>query len=141
MKTIVFALLSLFIQTIVSAQETDNTGVSITVTIDNAQNDLGKMLFSLHNATTFMKGKGVDNAETIIKNGTAQITFTNVQQGEYAILVLHDANSNYQMDFESNGMPKEAFGTSGETMSMGPPDFEYSKFKVIDENISLNIRL
>ena len=87
-------------------------GVNITVTIDNVTSDKGKVLMSLHTSETFMKGNGIKDAETEIKDGKVTITFENVLPGEYAILAMHDANDNKRMDFQENGMPTESFGIS-----------------------------
>lgn len=120
------------------SQETE--GVNITVTIDNVTSDKGKVLMSLHTSETFMKGKGIMDAETEIKDGKVTITFENVLPGEYAILAMHDANDNKRMDFQENGMPTESFGMSNNVMVMGPPQYDDAKFKVDGENLELNIR-
>ncbi|WP_282044080.1 DUF2141 domain-containing protein [Winogradskyella flava] len=115
-------------------------GITITVTIDNVKNDTGKVLMSLHTSETFMKGKGIIDAESEIKDGKVIITFENVTAGEYAILALHDENSNQRMDFRENGMPLESFGTSNNVMAFGPPQYDDAKFKVEDKDLELNIR-
>ena len=131
--TLVLALTSLF-------GFSQEEGITITVTIDNVTSDKGKVLMSLHTSETFMKGKGVKDAETEIKDGKVTVTFENVTPGEYAILALHDANNNKRMDFQDNGMPKESYGVSNNVMAMGPPNYEDAKFKVEDKNLDLNIR-
>lgn len=133
-KLIVFVICTTF------ANAQDNNGQSVTVTIDNVVSNTGKVVFSLHTAETFMKGQGIQNVESKIKDGKVSITFKNVIPGEYAILVLHDENENNRMDFELNGMPKENYATSNNAMSFGPPQFGESKFKVTSEDIQLKIR-
>lgn len=115
-------------------------GITITVTIDNVTSNEGKVLMSLHTSETFMKGKGIKDAESTIEDGKVTITFTNVLPGEYAILALHDKNNNQRMDFEENGMPKESFGTSNNVMAMGPPQYNDAKFTVAAEDLDINIR-
>lgn len=115
-------------------------GVNITVTIDNVTSDKGKVLMSLHTSETFMKGKGIMDAETEIKDGKVTITFENVLPGEYAILAMHDANDNKRMDFQENGMPTESFGISNNVMAMGPPQYDDAKFKVENKNLEIKIR-
>ncbi|MEE9360963.1 MAG: DUF2141 domain-containing protein [Cellulophaga sp.] len=139
MKTLSYILGFMLLSLTTYAQEKD--GINITITIDNVLNDNGKVLLSLHSSDTFMKGKGIKSLESTIIDGKINVTFKNVAQGEYAILVLHDENENNQMDFESNGMPKESYGMSGNIMTMGPPTFADAKFHVTNENITLNIRL
>ena len=146
MKTIVLAILLAISNFIVQAQ--DSKGVNITINISNVKNDNGFVILGLHNQETFMaKGKSalkrikreIKNGK--IKNGKIKVTFDNVQEGNYAIMVIHDENANNQMDFELNGMPKEAYGISNNNISFGPPIFEDAKFKVEKENLSLEIRL
>jgi len=115
-------------------------GTTITVTIDNVKNDTGKVSFALHTKDTFMKGNGIMNTETEIKDGKVTITFENVEPGEYAIMALHDENENKRMDFRENGMPLESYGTSNNIMAFGPPLFDDAKFKIEKENLELNIR-
>jgi uncharacterized protein (DUF2141 family) len=55
-------------------------------------------------------------------------------------MVLHDKNGNNQMDFESNGMPKEAYGMSNNPMSYGPPQFSDAAIEV-KEDQKIVIRL
>ena len=114
--------------------------VTITVTIDNVTSDEGKVLLGLHTAETFMRGPGIQNLESEIKDGKVEFTFKNVPAGTYAIMALHDANDNKQMDFEANGMPKESYGMSGNDMTMGPPTFDAAKFDVGSENLDFTIR-
>lgn len=121
------------------AQE-EQEKLTITVTVENAKNDNGKILIDLHTQDTFLKGKGIEGLESKVENGKATFIFKNVTPGDYALLVLHDENENYTMDFEANGMPKESYGTSNNTMSFGPPQFNEAKFEVADEPLNLTIR-
>ncbi|EPR74360.1 hypothetical protein ADIWIN_0702 [Winogradskyella psychrotolerans RS-3] len=115
-------------------------GSTITITIDNVISDEGKVLTSLHTSETFMKGKGIQDVETEIKDGKVTITFKNVLPGEYAIMTMHDANNNKRMDFRDNGMPLESYGISNNVMSFGPPNYDNAKFKVENKDLEMNIR-
>ena len=117
-----------------------DTGITITVTIDNIKNENGKVSFALHTKDTFMKGQGVMTAESKIKDGKVKITFENVKPGDYAIMALHDENENNRMDFRDNGMPLEAYGMSKNVMSFGPPQYGDANFKVSDKNLEFDIR-
>lgn len=137
MKSIITALGLVLSLTFGLAQE---SGITITVTIDNVTSDQGKVLTALHTPDTFMKGAGVMNAESVIKEGKVSVTFTNVAPGSYALMAMHDANDNKRMDYEANGMPIEAYGMSGNDMTMGPPNFEMAKFEVANTDLEFNIR-
>ena len=113
---------------------------TVTVTLDNVLNDKGNIIAALHSADTFMKDEGIKNAEVKATKGVMTITFEDVKPGEYAIMVLHDANENKRMDFQQNGMPLENYGTSNNVMAMGPPQFKDAKFEVTDKDVDLNIK-
>jgi len=117
-----------------------NTGQTITVSIDNVTSDDGKVVFALHNKNTFMKADAVDTAASTIENGKVTVRFNNVKPGDYAIIALHDANENGKMDFQENGMPLEAYGTSNNPMFFGPPQYEEAKFTIGNKDLELNIR-
>lgn len=138
MKTVTLALSFFLVSLISMAQET--SGATITLTIDNVANNEGKVLAGLHTTETFMKGPGVQDLESKIENGKVVLTFTNVAPGTYAIMAMHDVNENKRMDFQDNGMPKESYGMSGNSMAMGPPDFQSARFEVGDEDLELSIR-
>ena len=141
MKTLVLVILMAITNYIAHSQEP--TGVNITVQINNLKNDNGFVLLGLHNQETFINVKtaALNRIQEKIKGGKIEVTFKNVPEGDYAIMVVHDENANNRMDFELNGMPKESYGMSNNNMSFGPPVFEDAKFKVGKEDLSLNIRL
>ncbi len=114
--------------------------VTVSVTIENVLNDNGTVLASLHNNETFMKSAGLIDLQEAAQKGSITFTFKDVAPGTYAIMVLHDENDNKRMDFESNGMPKENYGMSGNEMPMGPPSFADAKFEVTDTDKELIIR-
>ncbi|MFT5847338.1 MAG: hypothetical protein ACJARX_001781 [Psychroserpens sp.] len=138
MKSLFLTIALTLISTLGFAQET--TGQTITITVENAKSDDGNFLVALHTKENFMKGAGVQNTTSEIKDGKAVITFKNVQSGDYAIMVLHDANKNQRMDFEANGLPKESYGTSNNPRSFGPPNYDDAKFSVAKEDLELSIR-
>jgi len=138
MKTLAKLIVFILSITFTNAQEVK--GHDITVTIDNVVNNKGKVVFGLHTSETFMKGAGIQNAESKIEAGKVTVTFKNVAQGTYAIMVLHDENGNNRMDFQDNGMPMENYATSSKTTSFGPPQFGESKFEITEEDLEIKIR-
>jgi len=118
----------------------DINGQTLTITIENARSDDGKMVVALNTKDTFLKLQPIQSAEVDIKDGKATVSFENVQPGEYAIMALHDLNGNQSMDFEANGMPKESYGTSNNPRSFGPPTYDDAKFNVGKEDLTLSIR-
>lgn len=111
----------------------------ITVTVVNATTDNGKVSFALYDQVTFMKTPLKGASAKIIK-GKSTVTFKNITQGEYSVICFHDKNNNGKMDFNENGMPLEDYGASNNNMDFGPPSFLDSKFTVIEEDVSLEIK-
>lgn len=136
MKTII-TFIVLAVSSIMYAQD----GVTITVVFENLKSDEGKVSAALYDQATFMVAAPLKAAEGTPKDKKASLKIENVQPGEYGIITLHDKNENGRMDFEANGMPKEAYGTSNNVMAMGPPNFTDAKFTVGTEDITINIRM
>lgn len=116
------------------------TGATVTVTIENVLSDGGTILGGLHTTDTFMKGAGIIDAVEPAKAGEITLTFENVEPGTYAIMVIHDANDNKQMDMDATGIPQESYGTSGTMNLYGPPTFADAKFEVTGEDQDIRIR-
>ncbi len=113
---------------------------TIKVSVDNVNNDLGKVIFSLHSQDTFMTKESLHRAEGKIENNKVEVVFNNVAPGTYAIMVLHDENENHKMDFDKNGMPIESYGMSNNPLNYGPPQFIDAKFDVLEEDLEFKIR-
>lgn len=139
-KVLVLIALFMFAVNQASAQETDSTGVSVTVSVDNVPSDEGVVRFGLYDEQTFMVSAPIKGLDGTIKDGKTTVTFKNVAPGSYAVLCYHDKNGNDKMDFEANGMPAESYGASNNNAVFGPPTFSDSKFEVTDQPINLNIR-
>ncbi|WP_282079459.1 DUF2141 domain-containing protein [Aquimarina algiphila] len=140
MKTLALIVALLISNFFTNAQENIN-GITITVTVPNVTSSEGEVLFGLYDENTFMKAAPIKGEESIITDGVAKITFTDVPAGVYAISCFHDINGNNRMDFEPNGMPKENYGVSNNSMSYGPPMWGEAKFEVTSENLELEIRM
>lgn len=135
--TIVFVLSSVFIA---NAQEsiTSKTG-TIKVSVNNVLNDSGTVHFAVFTKENF-RTQALFAKTATIKEGVSTVIFENIPVGEYAIICYHDENENNQLDFETNGMPKESYGTSNNALNFGPPQFEDSKFIVNEEPLTLEIK-
>lgn len=137
MKLLVSTLigLALFVSNIINAQDS----LSITATVVNVTSNEGKVGFALYNKDNFMK-KPIFASNVDIIDGKSTVTFKDVTPGDYAVVCYHDKNSNDKMDFATNGMPLEDYGSSNNVMNFGPPTFENAKFTVSDKNVSLEIK-
>jgi len=140
MKTLSFIFILLFSITFTFSQNADSLR-TITVNIDKLPSSKGHVILTLHNEQTFMKSSGIKSIKSKITDGKVNSSFEGIAPGNYAILVIHDTNDNNKMDFQPNGMPKEAYGASNNNMSFGPPQFSNAEFEVNDEDLEMKIIL
>ena len=85
----------------------------ITVSVVNATTDNGKVSFALFDEVTFMKTPLEAKSEKIIDG---------------------------KMDFNENGMPLEDYGSSNNNINFGPPSFLDSKFRLAEEDLTLEVK-
>lgn len=137
MKT-TFSIIMIFLSLTLFSQ-TENSVIN--VSINNVPNNEGTVQFALYNKETFRIAPPLQIAKSKIEGGKAIATFRNLEKGSYAILCYHDSNGNGKMDFELNGMPKELYGSSGNEMTMGPPQWEDCKFNFEGPHLDIEIRL
>lgn len=92
------------------------------------------------------KGQWLKQASFAKKLGVTQLVlnvqFDNLPEGEYAISVFHDLNSNGRLDSNAVGMPTEPYGFSNNAAgNFGPPSFEAAKIKLDQAKTSISIRV
>lgn len=136
MKKLFFAAF-LFSVFAVSAQTTLS---DLTVNVTNIAGSDGKVIVSLHNESSFMKTDPIQKEISLIEEGKATVTFTDIAPGEYGVICFHDKNDNDRIDMAPTGMPTEAYGVSNNPMSFGPPQWNEAKFIVAGEPVYLEIR-
>ncbi len=105
---------------------------TLSMKIDNIQDAKGKIMISIGDASAF-DGKGSNVVQIILPARTGSISFTTdaLPAGTWAARVLHDVNSNNEMDSNMVGMPKEPWGMSNNARgNFGPPKFEDARFEM-----------
>ena len=135
------ALLVGFLWLTVMAKAQNNLAVKI----DNIKNDNGDILIGLYdNGHNFPRKTSDGRIVKASKDGVT-VAFHDLKPGLYAITVLHDENSNKDMDQSKIGIPKEGFGFSNNARaSFGPPSFDKVKIELQpgkkDTLISIDLR-
>jgi uncharacterized protein (DUF2141 family) len=137
-RFLIAALAPLFCCAIAQAASANDLKVSIS----GLKNQRGQICLSV-----FKNGQGFpSNGNAAVraqctKASSPSITFKNLQPGNYAIAIVHDANSNNRLDTNPLGIPTEGFGFSRDPQILtGPPKFENSAFSVRG-NTQLRINL
>ncbi len=131
LKKLLF-ILSLFISATVFSQEEATLTIKFNKSIDS-----GNLLVYIYDkAEGFPKRKDLAYKTLIIKaNHTRQITIDNLPYNRYAIIIIHDENSNQKMDRNWMGMPGEPYALSKKTtFRIGPPKFKDVSFIFSDTN-------
>ena len=112
------------------------------VLVSNMENDNGELILDFYTSK-----KGFLNAEyavkrvvTTIKDGKGIFVITDLAEGEYALVLIHDENKNGEIDTNWFGLPKEALGASNNPQgSFGPPKYEDAKFILKAGNTTMKI--
>lgn len=61
------------------------------------------------------------------------VEFNDLLTGTYAVIALHDENTNGEMDKNFIGRPKEGFGTSNNLTFFAPQRFSSAAFELIED--------
>lgn len=114
----------------------------VVVTLTGVEARGGQIVASFDTRENFMTGRDhhlrVDNTAA----GDVVLTFTDVAPGEYALAVMHDANSDGQFNMSPMGFPEEGWAFSnGDQPMMGEPSFEAHKVVVPAEGARLTERM
>lgn len=110
----------------------------VTVTVKGVEPRGGQVSGVLNTAGTFMRGADYIANASGNRAGDVVLTFRDVAPGEYALMVMHDANGNGRFDMDASGMPEEgyAFSNKGQPL-MAMPTFEGLKFTVGTDGVTL----
>ena len=139
MNTLISLLAVFMLQ---QAQPSKEIATTISVVVENINPNEGKVYFSLYTKDTFMKSPPNFTSSAEVGNGTATVIFEDIPEGTYAINCFQDLNGNGKLDFEPNGMPKEKYGVSTNTINTyGPPNWSDVKFENVGEPLEFNIIL
>lgn len=114
----------------------------LTIHIDDVKSVDGHITAAVFStADTFLKKplKGTGKPAALQGN---MLVFKDLPEGEYAFVILHDANANGKMDSNVLGIPTEDYAFSNNAMGrMGPPSFEAAKFVLPSAGATFRISL
>lgn len=119
----------------------------LTVTISDFRDNQGQLLVSVvdseagwNNQAKPVAAQQLVVADKIGDSKSLQLKFT-LPAGKYAVQVLHDANSNGELDFNEMGIPKESYGSSNNPVVMRRPYFSETVFELKDASTDIAVRL
>jgi len=94
------------------------------------------------NAATFMREPFLQESGRVDAGGAFEVEFVALPEGEYAVVVVHDANDNGKLDTGFLGFGSEDYGFSNNVRPwFGRPGFEDVKFRVDRPEVVVEINL
>ncbi len=117
--------------------------VELTVEIKGIASSTGDIYVALYDKAEKWMKTSLSGSKVAAKKGSVSVTFKDLPDGDYAISLYHDENSNGKMDSNVIGIPTEPYAFSNDAAgNFGPASFEQAKFKVDGEkkNIVINIK-
>jgi uncharacterized protein (DUF2141 family) len=102
----------------------------------------GEIRVALFNQKSVWLKTSALNAKVSVTGKKVTVTMANVPEGEYAISVYHDVNSNGKLDRNGIGMPTEPYAFSNNAQgNFGPPSFDSAKVKIEANTKVLSLHL
>ena len=112
----------------------------LTVQITNVRSEEGQIILAIYNSSENYD-KRISFQEVKLKPEIDTVIFeTNLPDGEYLVMLVHDINNNGKLDTSFIGMPKEPVGLSNYDGKGIPGKFKKHKFSV-NENTEIIIPL
>lgn len=106
--------------------------------IETLEGDVMVVLFN--SAETYSSGEPLAAKKLEANANTISTIFEGLEQGEYAIKLYHDENSNGELDTNFMGLPSEGYGFSNNAGRFGPAPYEDAKFNV-EQDTKVEIKL
>lgn len=134
-------ILTLIAVTLFAFKQTSTN--KLTVKVTNINNKLGKNItIGVFEISTFPKiGKAKYEKTIIAKSDNVTLTFE-IPNGDYAVAVYHDLNSNKTLDTNFLGIPKEPYGFSKNFKpGLSAPDFKDCSFTLNEKEEVISISL
>lgn len=138
-KIILLVLIQIVCGIFLFAEETA-AKKKLTVEITNVASEEGQIILAIYNSSENYD-KRIAFQEVKLKPEIDTVIFeTNVPDGEYLVMLVHDINNNGKLDTSFIGMPKEPVGLSNYDGKGIPGKFKKHKFSV-NENTEIIIPL
>lgn len=109
---------------------------NLTIEVKGDVGDKGAVMVALYKASDKWMGKATDIRTTAAVKAGVSVTFNDLAEGDYAVSLFIDENSNNKLDTNAVGMPIEPYAFSNDASgSFGPPSFDKAKFVLGKDDI------
>lgn len=114
----------------------------LTVTVGPVETATGDVMLAVYNSKDTFRETVLTAKRAAATLGEMVFTFSDLEVGEYAVMVIHDVNGNDKLDTNLMGMPKEPWGGSLQGKRVfGAPGWDDTRFSLADTDVSLSITL
>ena len=126
---------------LLSTHAADASAADINLTITGV-GDKGNVMVALYKKEDKWLARSSMGTMVVAKKEGVTVSFKDLPEGEYAVSLFVDENSNGKMDTNAIGIPIEPYGFSNNASgNFGPPSFEQAKVVVGKDNASITITL
>ncbi|MEO8102712.1 MAG: DUF2141 domain-containing protein [Betaproteobacteria bacterium] len=140
MKTLNTAIAAMLVSPWIACSHARAADIDVDITGITEQK--GEILVALFNQAEGWPRKGTGTTRARAQVGKVRVSFTDLPEGDYAVSVIHDRNSNGKLDANLIGMPTEPYGFSNDVAGkFGPPSFDQAKFRLDMAHQSISVRL
>lgn len=110
--------------------------------IERVEGNIGILVFSNKDGFPKSAEKAVLKLEVKVTSNRMKIELNNLPYGDYAFSIIHDINSNKEMDVNFIGIPKEPYGFSNNPSTfIGIPNFKEALVSFTEIQRSTTIKL
>lgn len=107
--------------------------------LTNAQ---GSLMVAIYRSAASFRKEAVQQQKIAAVAGRITVKFSNLEPGDYAVALFHDANDNGKLDSNLFGIPQEPYGFSRiDRALMGAPGWDDVKFSLPAQGSTLDIAL
>ncbi len=116
---------------------------TVTVQVSALRSDRGVVLIAICDAESFLTRFCPYFTRARAAAGTLIVDVEGVEDGSYAVQVIHDENDNRQFDRNFLGIPGEGYGFSNDAIGLfySPPDFADAAIEVAGDAVKVQITL
>lgn len=105
---------------------------TVKVRVTNVSKKNGEVMVALFSSPAgfpYETSNAIQRQKGTAVNGTAEVSFTNIKPGTYAIALFHDTNGDGKLNTNFMGIPKEGYGVSNNTYNtFSAPGYKESSF-------------
>tara|TARA_R110000868_G_scaffold73899_6_gene213857 strand:- start:306 stop:755 length:450 start_codon:yes stop_codon:yes gene_type:complete len=143
MKHFFWAILVLSMLSLTAGENEKKGTIRIQVEgLKKVSGNIGILVFNADEGFPDSKENAIIDRKVKVVDLSMQIDIDNLPYGNYAISIVHDENSNQELDKNMIGIPKEGFGFSNnKSIYKGLPDFKEASVLLNRGQLKVSIQL